>query len=701
MRKNLIVILVLVIAAATAIGAAQRADSRAQESPEVELKMAIDAETVSGDVNAAIARYRRIADTYRTTAPSVAARALVQLGASYERMGKHEARQAYEEVLRVFPGQEAASIARAKLRILTSVTETRPGIKLAALPNSEGLTGTVTVDGSHLSLTSWEDGEVHLRDLKTGADRTVTKRGDFNVGLSAVAKDGSSLVYQAYSRGCEANAPSQAALCIVSLTGTGALTSKTLFQRSDIREIEPMDWSIDGRTIAVSIRREDRTAQIGLVSVSDGSLRVLQTVDWRGPTRVVFSPDGRDLAFDLSVSDSTDDRHISTMAVDGSRGGPAVEHASQNILMGWTPDGSMLLFTSNRGGTISLWGQPFGNRRPQGAPRLLRSGINGSWSAGVTRQGALYFGVTNSDRDISVMPVDLQSGSQQGPAVRLLQRYIGANSLPEWTSDGKLLAYVSQRAFNVPNNRGRIVCIRDMSTGEERELRPKLSYFGTLSWSPSGDALLTSGTDIKGRDGVFKIDGRTGEASLIVEARNAYPRWSPDGKSVFYLKGAPGQRTDIALAERNLVSGAERIVRRGEFGVFSVSPDGRSIAAPSGGLLGAAAQSVVEIRVDTGEMRDLLRATPSERIPPYVAPRWTPDGKAVIVRKRLPNEIWLVPATGGEPRKLDLDVKDWSFGPIGQFSIHPDGRRIAFLSGTTSNEVMVLENFLPSLSTSR
>jgi Tol biopolymer transport system component len=117
--------------------------------------------------------------------------------------------------------------------------------------------------------------------------------------------------------------------------------------------------------------------------------------------------------------------------------------------------------------------------------------------------------------------------------------------------------------------------------------------------------------------------------------------------------------------------------------------------------LGAAAQSVVEIRVDTGEMRDLLRATPSERIPPYVAPRWTPDGKAVIVRKRLPNEIWLVPATGGEPRKLDLDVKDWSFGPIGQFSIHPDGRRIAFLSGTTSNEVMVLENFLPSLSTSR
>jgi Tol biopolymer transport system component len=296
-----------------------------------------------------------------------------------------------------------------------------------------------------------------------------------------------------------------------------------------------------------------------------------------------------------------------------------------------------------------------------------------------------------------VMQVDLGSGNQRGPAVRLLQRFIGTNTLPEWTPDGKLLAYVSQRGFNLPNNVGRIIGIRDVSTGEERELRPKLLYFGSISWSPSGDALVTSGTDIKGRDGVFRIDARTGEASMIVEdTRSAYPRWSPDGKAIFYRKVARGQSADVTLVERTLASGAERAIRRGEIGLFSVSPDGRFIAAPTGGIAGAAARSVVEIRIDTGEMRELLRVGSSERIPPYVAPRWTPDGKAVLVRKRSPNEIWLVPTTAGSPRKLSFDVHDWSFGPIGQFSIHPDGQRIAFLSGNLSSEVMVLENFLPA-----
>ena len=463
-----------------------------------------------------------------------------------------------------------------------------------------------------------------------------------------------------------------------------------------------MDWSIDGRTIAVSIRRQDRTAQIGLVNASDGSLRVLQTVDWRGPTRIVFSPDGQDLAFDLPVNDTTDDRHVTSVAVDGSRGGTVVEHASRNIAMGWTPEGSMLLFASDRSGTMGLWAQPFSNRRPQGAPRLVYPGLNGSWSSGVTRAGALYFGAQKSDLDISVMPVDLGSASQQGPAVRLLQRFIGTNSQPEWTPDGKLLAYVSHRGFNISNTVGRIIGIRDMSTGEERELRPKLLYFITLSWSPDGDALVTSGTDIKGRDGVFRIDARTGAVSLIVEdTMNAYPRWSADGKSIVYRKGIRGQFTDFALVERALASGVERIITRGEFGVFSLSPDGRSLVVPRGGVSGASAQAVVQIDVKTGETHDLLRAGPSERIPPYVAPRWTPDGKAVLVRKRSPNEIWLVPTTGGQPRKVNLDVHDWAFGAIGQFSIHPDGRRITFLAGTSSNEVMVLENFLPALRTGR
>lgn len=655
--------------------------------------------TIDGDLEGAIEEYRKAVDAAAGNRV-LAAQALLGMAESHQKLGHAKARAIYEQLVRDYSDQkEPVVLARARLAA-AAATPAPSGARLASLPDSDGLAGTVTLDGRFLSMTSWSDGEVHLRDLTTGADRAVTKRGDFTIGLSAVAKDGSSVAYQAYGGGCEAKHPGPPALCLVPLAGANAPPAKTLVQRPDVLEIAPMDWSRDGRTIAVAIRRDDRTAQVGLVNASDGSLRVLQSVDWRGPTRIVFSPDGRDVAFDIPASDANDHRHIVTVAIDGAGGSTVVEHASQNIVMGWAPDGSMLLFTSDRGGTIGLWGQPFSSRRPVAAPQLLRPGIHGSWSAGVTRQGALYFGVGKSDRDISVMPVDLESGTQRGPAVRLLQRFIGSNSLPEWTKDGRLLAHVSQRGFNLPNNVGRIIGVREMSTGDERELRPKLLYFGGISWSPSGDALVTSGTDIKGRNGIFRIDALTGEASMIVEgSRSAYPRWSPDGKAIFYRKALNGTSAEVALVERALASGAERVVSRGEIGIFTVSPDGRFIAAPIGGMSAAAARSVVEIRVDTGETRELLGAGAAERIPPHVAPRWTPDGKALLVRKRVPNEIWLVPTTGAAPRRLQLDVKDWTFGPIGQFSLHPDGERVAFLAGSISSEVMVLEHFLPAHAT--
>jgi hypothetical protein len=38
---------------------------------------------------------------------------------------------------------------------------------------------------------------------------------------------------------------------------------------------------------------------------------------------------------------------------------------------------------------------------------------------------------------------------------------------------------------------------------------------------------------------------------------------------------------------------------------------------------------------------------------------------------------------------------------MGDLSVHPDGRRIAFTAGQDSNEVWALENFLPRESTAR
>ena len=252
-----------------------------------------------------------------------------------------------------------------------------------------------------------------------------------------------------------------------------------------------------------------------------------------------------------------------------------------------------------------------------------------------------------------------------------------------------------------PTAGGNVIGIRSLSTGEVRELHPRLLYFLHISWAPDGSAFLTGGTDTKGRSGVFRIDARTGEISLIVQATpTAYPKWSPDGKRIYYRAATVDARVWTIL-ERALASGSERVVVTGRLAGFSVSPDGKTIAALTAPEQGpfSAGTGVVQIRVDTGETRSLFKVGQSESLPVYTGLPWTPDGRAVLGRKRSSNsenELWLVPTDGESPRKLDVDVRSWMTGAFGVISLHPDARRIAYVSGSIDNEVMVLENFLPA-----
>jgi Tol biopolymer transport system component len=237
----------------------------------------------------------------------------------------------------------------------------------------------------------------------------------------------------------------------------------------------------------------------------------------------------------------------------------------------------------------------------------------------------------------------------------------------------------------------RVLAIRSLETGQVRELRPSLREFGWSRWAPDGRSFVCEGTDSNSRQGLYRIDVQTGEVAPIAfsPAGSPFlkPQWSPDGKRVYY--GRKVLNNEFAIVERDLASGSEReVVRRKALGVPSVSPDGRYIAATS-------SSSLLLIPIAGGEPRELLGVTAPERFWSYVA--WVPDGRGVIVLRRGggygPGELSLVLVGDGQPRKLEIDMRNFAGGA---FSVHPDGRQIAYLAGEQKYEVWVLENFLPA-----
>jgi Tol biopolymer transport system component len=73
-------------------------------------------------------------------------------------------------------------------------------------------------------------------------------------------------------------------------------------------------------------------------------------------------------------------------------------------------------------------------------------------------------------------------------------------------------------------------------------------------------------------------------------------------------------------------------------------------------------------------------------------PAWTPDGRHLLFPARLQDKTVLmsVPSEGGEPRSFAFATEG-----VGEASVHPDGKHVAFAAGQAKSEVWVIENFLP------
>jgi Tol biopolymer transport system component len=678
------VLLVTMISAAVA--------QRTETAPTM-LEAAKQKASVEGDLAGAIKQYQAIVDRFGKTERAVAVTALLAMGEAYQKLGDGQAQRVYERIVREFGDQkEAVSVASARLG--GGPRRERVAVQRTVWTGDYvDMFGQVSPDGRLITFVDWvRSNNLMVHDTVANVDRPLTTLPSFvnnpawtlqgSAGFSAISKDGKQVAYGWVDK----DGPEK--LLIQSLqAGSNTKPRQVYAGSSEIAFLKPHDWSADGRWIATAVSRKDGTGQIALIDARDGSLRALKSVGWRGPERLFFSPDSTWLAYDLPPDDETDARDIFVMAVDGSREIHPVAHQGDDRLVGWAPDGSLLLFSSDRTGAVGLWGQPFLKGKSTGAPMLLRSDMGGGISLGLTTSGALYLYKGVNDRDLRTARIDLALGQLSGPPAGFDRGFLTGVTTPDWSPDGKYLAY--QAAEGDPSRAA--IAIRTVATGEVRQL-PGL-YARDPRWSPDGQSLIAAARDRRGRNGIFRVDVQTGKAEDVVMGPGfgALPQWSPDGTRVYY-KSHP-----TLLVERDLRSGAEReVFTHPQLGIYELAPDGQHLAVRTRGPAGA---NVMLVSLDGKEQRELFPPSPGGTR----TMAWTPDGKSLVVLKRVadaPAELWLVPVDGGQARKVDVTGEGWTQGASGAldlgFSLSRDGRQIAFLTGTRAAEVWALENFLPA-----
>ena len=691
---------------------ASLATAQKGEQAEVLLQAALHKEMVDGNLDEAIQLYKTIVANHATNR-AVAAKALVQMGQCYEKLGKTEARKAYEQVLRDYADQPEAAEARARLAALAAATGAdTPATMLTrrvwAGPEVDSMGGP-SPDGRYLSFVDWSTGDLAIRDLATGENRRLTKKGSWfdseeYAEFSIMSPDGQQIAYAWFNE----------QFYELRVIGRDGSPPRVLYRNEELTYVQPSAWSPDGKHIVTVFSRADRTNQIVLLSVADGSVQVLKTFDWRYPQKPALSPDGRYIVYSFPPKEESPERDIFLLAADGSREVPLVQHPATNDLFPvWTPDGSSVLFVSDRAGTWDAWAIRVADGKPQGSAELVKRDIGRIFPVGLTRKGSFYYGVRTGMDDIYVARLDLAAGKVLAGPVEAAGGFLGSNASPDWSPDGRYLAYISQRGPSPFGLGSGTLAIHSVETGEERQLRVKLNVgkrpFAALRWSPDGGSFLVRGHDAKGRRGLYRVHAETGDVTPVVQSepgtRIEWDAWSSDGKALFYVRTDTSSQTD-SIRVRNLETGQDtelyRVVAPLFIGTLVLSPDGRQLAFRwFDQKSGATALKVIP--ASGGEPRELLRVDKPDSISWNTGLAWTPDGSQVLFGRRRgfsaqyqTVELWRISAEGGEPQKFGLAMDQ-----LRDIRLHPDGQRIAFAAGKGGGEIWVMENFLPALKAQR
>ncbi|TSA34893.1 MAG: hypothetical protein D4R64_10960 [Porphyromonadaceae bacterium] len=669
------------------------------QTPEQIYQKGLMKEEGEGNLQDAIDLFIQIADN-SSADRSLQAKAQFHIGLCYEKLGLKEAQKAYQKVVDKYPEQtEAVKLANEKLSLLLRAaagTENKEfSIRKVKEGTDVGFEGAVSPDGRYLSYVDWDTGDVAIYEIATGNKRRLTNKGSWDKSnefayFSRWSPDGKQVVYDWYT---EEN------LMELRIVGFDGSKPRILYNNKEVVWSQTYGWSPDSKQILAILEKKDGQNQMVLISTEDGSVRVLKTLEqsfW--DYNMNFSPDGRYIVYDFQQKEDSPERDISLLSTDGSREIPLVEHPANDYVLGWAPDGKNILFASDRRNSLDFWVIQFTDGKVQGTPKLVTPNIGKICNPkGFTRNGSFFYDIYDDAMDIYFGELSPETGKIIDPPKKLNTRFEGSLTQPEYSPDGKYIAYISVWTSHTT------ISVQSLETGKIQEFPSKLlRKFTSPRWSPDGRSITVLGWDWKGERGLYRIDAQSGICTLLMPPNKSVTEsvlgqheWSRDGKAIFLERFSFNMSQSIMLIE--IESGIEKKLCQGESNSrgfkFSCSPDGKWLAFLTMGVK----EYVLRIMpAEGGEYRELYRFKP-ENVQIYNQRLiWSPDGKYILFEKFQPAEkkfsLWRIPKEGGEPQELGIESDSYIVA-----SVHPDGRHIVFASPASTGENSgnwVMENFL-------
>jgi Tol biopolymer transport system component len=318
-------------------------------------------------------------------------------------------------------------------------------------------------------------------------------------------------------------------------------------------------------------------------------------------TLPVWSPDGRQLAFQRSFRDPQQITQVCLMAASG---GPSrVLHTSAYSGPGltWWAARNALLFSTRRG--------------PAEALRLVALDLT-----------------TLETRPLT-----------NPPSAPLLAS--PGDFYPTIAPDGRTVAFVRE------THEGRDVFALDLATTVERRLTRDHQRISGLTWSPDGRAVIMSSSR-SGVEALYRVSVDDGTIVRVPLTGDWATQPMAAGDTLVFSQTQNDSNIyRTSVRDGRAVDGARRIVASSRADAEPhVSPDGRSIAFVS---MRAGGADVWVAAADGSNPRRLTS------VPVASGPRWSPDGTSIAFGAQAAGEvrpdIWVVDVSGGAPRRITAD----------------------------------------------